>query len=333
MRFLFLLTVPVACVLLLLTGLSDAPVAMEETVSLQPLRGVRRVLFLGDSITYAGGFVEWIDAYLFRYMPGQRYELINLGLPSETVSGLSEPGHAGGAFPRPDLHARLERALDRLRPDLVVACYGMNDGIYHPWDAGRFAAYCAGVQRLQEAVHRAGASPWILTPPPFDVYPVRARALPSGQSGYSSDRPFAGYDAVLARYAAWLRRKRRVGWKVIDVHTPLRAVLRARRQQAPDFVLAGDGIHLEAYGHQLMAREILRAWGAPPATLLELERAALLPAEGMALVRERQRILRDAYLSDVGHRRPGLPAGLPVAQAETEARQLEERIRGQVRMR
>jgi len=37
---------------------------------------------------------------------GAGFEILNLGLPSETVSGLSEPNHAGGAFPRPDLHER-----------------------------------------------------------------------------------------------------------------------------------------------------------------------------------------------------------------------------------
>ena len=29
-----------------------------------PLKGVRRVVFLGDSITYSGGYVEYLEAYL-----------------------------------------------------------------------------------------------------------------------------------------------------------------------------------------------------------------------------------------------------------------------------
>ena len=49
------------------------------------------------------------------------------------AESLSEPGHAGGAFPRPELYERLERVLERAKPDLIVACYGMNDGIYHPF--------------------------------------------------------------------------------------------------------------------------------------------------------------------------------------------------------
>ena len=110
----------------------------------QPLAGVHRIVFLGDSITYSGQFVEFIEAYLRINQSTHRYEFLDLGLPSETVSGLSEPGHAGGAFPRPDLHERLERVLEQTKPDLIVACYGMNDGIYYPFAEARFENTRAG---------------------------------------------------------------------------------------------------------------------------------------------------------------------------------------------
>src|ERR687894_275261 len=104
--------------------------ALEIAAEERPLAGVRRVVFLGDSITYSGQFIEFLEAYLRVKDPTLRCEFLDLGLPSETVSGLSEPGHAGGQFPRPDLHERLDRVLEQARPALVVACYGMNDGIY-----------------------------------------------------------------------------------------------------------------------------------------------------------------------------------------------------------
>ena len=67
---------------------------------------VKRVVFLGDSITHAGGYIDAIETALIVQYPERHIELLNLGLPSETTSGLSEPGHAGGQFPRPDLHER-----------------------------------------------------------------------------------------------------------------------------------------------------------------------------------------------------------------------------------
>ena len=78
----------------------------------------KRILFLGNSITYSGQYVSYIEAYLTLRYPEKQLEFINVGLPSETVSGLSEPDHAGGAFPRPDLHERLARVLANIKPDL-----------------------------------------------------------------------------------------------------------------------------------------------------------------------------------------------------------------------
>src|SRR5436305_15257546 len=80
---------------------------------------VHRILFLGNSITYAGNYITDIEAYFVTHYPNKTYEFINMGLPSETVSGLSEQGHAEGKFPRPDLHERLDRVLALTKPDLV----------------------------------------------------------------------------------------------------------------------------------------------------------------------------------------------------------------------
>src|SRR5688500_5696033 len=132
------------------------------------LPGAKSVLFLGDSITHSGQYVEFIEAYFVTRFPGRPVEFMNVGLPSETVSGLSEPGHAGGQFPRPDLHERLARVLEKTKPDTVIACYGMNDGIYLPFSAERFGAFTNGIARLRERVTNASARIIHVTPPTFD---------------------------------------------------------------------------------------------------------------------------------------------------------------------
>ena len=91
------------CGFLCLTSL--APRLAAEDYS--PL-SAKRILFLGDSITHAGGYISLIEAQLIANGVASRPEMINLGLPSETCSGLSEPDHP---FPRPDVHERLDRAL------------------------------------------------------------------------------------------------------------------------------------------------------------------------------------------------------------------------------
>src|SRR4051812_18106844 len=119
------------------------------------LPGVKRIVFLGNSITYAGNYVTDVEAYFITHFPARTIEFINVGLPSETVSGLTEPGHAGGRFPRPDLHERLERVLAQTKPDLVFACYGMNDGIYMPFDSSRFRKFQEGITWIHNAVAKS----------------------------------------------------------------------------------------------------------------------------------------------------------------------------------
>ena len=104
------------------------PLAAQDAESLAG----RRVAFLGDSNTQAGGYVNFTTYYLEKLHPKKDFDIIGLGLASETLSGLSEDGHAGGKFPRPCLFERLGRVLEKAKPEVVVACYGMNDGIYVP---------------------------------------------------------------------------------------------------------------------------------------------------------------------------------------------------------
>jgi len=193
----------------------------------------RRVLFLGDSITYSGQFVEFIEAYVVTRFPDREIEFLNLGLPSETVSGLSEEGHAGGQFPRPDLHERLERVLAKTRPDVVIACYGMNDGIYKPFAEERFAQFTNGIVRLRASVAASQAKILHVTPPTFDE-------LKGGSNGYG---------ATLDRYADWMLGQRAAGWDVVDLHGPMNRFLAERRKEEPNFFLADDGVHPNETGH------------------------------------------------------------------------------------
>jgi len=273
----------------------------------------RRAVFLGDSITYAGEWIEFVEAWVRLNHPAATVELLDLGLPSETVSGLSEPGHAGGAFPRPDLHERLGRVLDQLKPDIVVACYGMNDGIYLPFDEARFRQFQDGIVRLRERCAAAGAHVVHVTPPPFDE--VRG-----GHPGYSH---------TLDRYSQWLLEQ---PWEVVDVHGPMNRFLADHRRTDPEFRLADDGVHVNTQGHWLIAREVLRHWGAPdsitasgtPAQWLESQPRG---EEVLKLVQQRQRLLKDAWLTEVGHSRPGLNRGKPLADANQESAAIEARIK------
>jgi lysophospholipase L1-like esterase len=274
------------------------------------LPGVTRILFLGDSITYGGTYVEYFEAHLFTRHAGRKFEVINAGLSSETVSGLSEDNHAGGKFPRPDLHERLDRALDKTRPDLVFACYGMNDGIYLPLDEERFAKFREGMTRLHQKAEAAGARIIHITPPTFDPGP---KAQPDAFN----------YNQVLDAYSAWLLAQREKGWEVIDLHGPMNAELAQRRARKQEFTFSRDHIHPDAAGHWVFTREILRGLNQPTEDFTgEPGAKELLP-----LVHQHVRTLGDAWLAEIGHRRPGVTPGLPLHKAKAKAAQIEEQIR------
>src|SRR5689334_18928170 len=150
------------------------------------LKDGQRVVFLGDSNTAAGKFIAYLDAYLCTRFPEKRFELINLGLPSETVTGLSEPDHP---FPRPNVHDRIDRALELTKPDVVVICYGMNDGIYSPFSEERFKKYQDGILKLVAKVEKAGAKAVLMTPPPFDPKPLKDKVQAKGAEKFSWLRP------------------------------------------------------------------------------------------------------------------------------------------------
>lgn len=289
----------------------------------------QRILFLGDSITYAGQYVDLVETVIRLHEPDTRARFFNLGLPSETVSGLSEPGHAGGAFPRPDLHERLGRILERLKPDLIVACYGMNDGIYHPHDDARLARFQDGIRRLRQAATEAGAKILHLTPPVFDPVPIRPHTLPAGLDAYP--QPYEGYNAVLDRFAQWLLAQRTAGWDVVDVHGPMQRFLDARRHEDPAFRLADDGVHAGPVGHWLIAREILRRLGLPDRVVLADDPETALAVhpraeEVLNRVRQRQRLLKDTWLTRAGHLRPGMNPGRPLEEIQPEVAAIEAEL-------
>jgi lysophospholipase L1-like esterase len=372
--------------LLLLLGLLGfvSPAAADE-FRLKP----GKVLFLGDSNTYAGQFIAYVDAYLAGRFPDQRFELINLGLPSETVTGLTEEGHP---FPRPDVHERAERALEKIKPNYVIVCYGMNDGIYHPFSPDRFTKYKECTLALLAKIRKAGAQPILMTPCPFDPVPLQGRTQPKGATKFDYTKPYEGYDEVLTKYSEWLISLRSKDLPVADPHSVIAEFLAELRKTDPKYVISRDGIHPNSTGHALVALTLLKELNAPTAfaivegkamkTLANIPMPALkdwhpalakrygemnqiaftrglapgakIVVEGVALGRvskdaaglvpnsesrvagkadailkltsERESLVRHAWLTEVGHKRPGIAAGQPLENLRPRLAALQMRI-------
>jgi lysophospholipase L1-like esterase len=240
---------------------------------------------------------------------------MNLGLPSETVSQLSEENHADGRFPRPALQERLARVLAQTKPDLVFASYGMNDGIYLPFDESRFQKYKDGIEWLHVEIEEISAKIVHLTPPIFD------------------ERKGKEYAQVLDIYSDWLMTKvKSDGWLVADIHFPMKQYLHNQRLIDSTFALAEDGVHPSETGHWLMAKQLLLYLGEKEIDNFDNANAAFANfknGEKIAKsIEEKQTIMKDAWLTSTGHKRPEMAVGLPLNIAKQKAKEIDKQIRG-----
>lgn len=274
----------------------------------------QKVAILGDSITQDGRWPTRVESALRSTPQFADVEIVNFGLGSETVSGLSEEGHAGGKFPRPCLHERLERILDTFKPKLVLACYGMNDGIYLPLDENRLKAYQDGIERLKNAVDKQGGSIIFISP-----------------SLHNADKPSDDpqrYDTVLDAQAAWLVSRRADGWQVVDIRPELKRKVNEARSADPAFVFAKDGVHPGDEGHRFIAEAICK----PLWPILQLPGSPqFADDDAMTILKQRNKLLNLAWLTKTRHTRPGVPAGLPLDQAESQANKLMDEYRAKLK--
>jgi lysophospholipase L1-like esterase len=280
--------------------------ALAVLVSAQGVDGLAgtRVVVLGDSITQAGGYVGFLTYYLERLYPDKDFDVLGLGLASETLSVLSKPGHAGGKFPRPCLFERLGRVLDKAKPDVVIACYGINDGIYLPLDRDRYAAFQLGVTKLIDQCRAAGVKHvYLVTPPIYDARPAKGEF---------------DYDAVLAEYARWERTLAFPGVQVVDLHGVMR---KARDQRTDPF--SKDKVHPGDDGHLLMARTILAGLGVEA----PVETVAAIKGDPLYKLVEQKRGPRSAaWMRHVGYTREKVVAPEPLGSAEATAAAVQAKI-------
>src|SRR5438874_898094 len=88
-----------------------------------PLRGVHRIVMLGDSITQLGGrpggYVSQVGYYLRKLYPDRTIEIVNAGVSGNRSS---------------EMRDRFQRDVVDRKPDLVTISVGIND-VWHGFDA------------------------------------------------------------------------------------------------------------------------------------------------------------------------------------------------------
>lgn len=263
----------------------------------------KKILFLGDSITHNGLYVDFFQTYLIQYyFSNYEGEMIRLGLSSETVSGLSEKGHP---FPRPCLHERLERTLEAVKPDIVFLCYGMNDGIYAALDEKRFAAYQEGLRKAIRVIGKRGAQVIVMTPPPFDAhsFSVELSDEPVPDAGYQ--HPYKYYNETLKAYAEWVMTLGEADGVLtaIDLFTPMTQYLKAAYERDPSYS-SGDGIHPNSVGHWVMTKAMIKQLFRITLNRVPFYVQKSGPGDFFNLLWFENEMISNAWREEIGHTNP-----------------------------
>jgi len=204
------------------------------------------IAFFGDSITFQGGYIKLLQEHFSKSLTLSNVTLNNYGKNSETVSGLSEAIHDPS---RPVLFDRLENTWSNNSYDLAFFCYGINDGIYHPFSMNRFKAFQDGVTRFIHFAEEKKTSVVILTPPP--MRPLSRSDESERSQEYSWKNPYWNYGPeVMDRYRTYIMKiEHPIVRTKIDIYTPLSNKISASYDKDP--------IHPNAQGHRIIANTII----------------------------------------------------------------------------
>jgi lysophospholipase L1-like esterase len=188
---------------------------------------VKRILCLGDSLTYGFG-VSRRETWVSLAAERTGMEFINRGVNGDTTEGML---------------ARLQDEMTACSPDRVLLMGGSND-IFMSKTA---ESAKANISALAHQAAASGAIPWLGTPIPLDVDNIRR--------DWASPTDAARFQEIGDEYAEWLRTFAGVfKIQVIDFRAAFETISHIEQKRA----LYLDGLHPTPEGHRLMAQVLCR---------------------------------------------------------------------------
>lgn len=196
-----------------------------------------RVVFLGDSITEQYQYSTYLELYLTTRFPAGNMTFLNAGIGGDTAYG--------GA-------GRFQSHVLNEKPTAVTINFGMNDGGYGKFDAGRNKVYAEKTEAMLKAAKAAGVRVALLSPNAVD-----RRNKTNGAEYVETQKQFY---APLAGLAG------KYGFAFVDQYAVTKAATDRMEQDDPKAKTAVpyyDGFHTSPPGGLLMAHAILTGLKAP----------------------------------------------------------------------
>lgn len=196
-----------------------------------------RVVFLGDSITEQYQYSSYIELYLTTRMPKGNLTFINAGISGDTANG------GAGRFKD---HVLAEK------PTAITINFGMNDGGYGAFDAGRNKQFVEKTEAMLQMAEKAGVRVALLSPNAVD-----RRNKTNGKQYVETQKQF---------YAPLKELAEKHKFAFVDQYAITRAAtdkMEVDDPMAKKAVPYYDGFHTSPPGGLLMAHAILTGLKAP----------------------------------------------------------------------
>jgi lysophospholipase L1-like esterase len=194
------------------------------------------VIICGDSIACQRLYTVYLADYLLMCQP----------VPGLRVMSLSSSGETTWAF-----SGRMEHDVVRFHPNVIVTCYGMNDGGYVPVDKVIADSYHDGSRAVITGLKKAGIKK-LLFGSPTCVDPTN---YGPGADDYNQTL------RQLRDIARKLAEEEHIGFA--DIHHDMFATMnKLKGRYGDEWVFGGrDGFHPYPAGHMVIAMSILKGLG------------------------------------------------------------------------
>jgi acyl-CoA thioesterase-1 len=257
MRFL------IACLILLPLSVSASTA---QTVPDRPplLKGVHRIVCLGDSITQGGegpGGYVWLFRHYLNALYGRHTSVGATSTPNspDTVQTIEVVNAGISGHKSTDMLARYQRDVLDNKPDLVTISVGVNDvwhGFYdnHPEGDGPrgipLPEYRRHVEDMMVQAEKIGAKVVVLT-----------TTVIHEDADNKENAKLKLYNAALRDLA----KKHHATF--VNYQKPFWALINAYQKETGghDLLLTVDGVHMNATGNRVMAHTLLTGLGITPA--------------------------------------------------------------------
>ena len=193
-----------------------------------PNYGKRRILCIGDSITFGSGvlYTRWKDAYpsILQRKLGTGYQVLNYGISGATLMDSGDKPYSKAFL----------KAASKAKPEIIILMLGTNDSKPQNWDAEK---YEAALQRWISELKDYSSKPRVFVMAPPAAYRVDHKPIVYGiQDTVIRDEIFPAVKRQAGLHATGF----------IDLYTPT--------QGRPE--LFTDGVHPNANGNKIIAQQV-----------------------------------------------------------------------------